>query len=37
MRRTASSIPQNTALLTMLWPMFSSSIGSMAATGCTLV
>ena len=35
MRRTASSNPQNTALLTMLWPMFSSSISGVAATGCT--
>jgi len=34
-RRTASSIPTNTALLTMLCPMLSSSISGMAATGWT--
>ncbi len=35
MRRTASSRPQNTALLTIECPMFSSSISGMRATGCT--
>ena len=35
MRRTASSMPQNTALLTIEWPMLSSSISGMAATGWT--
>ena len=35
MRRTASSKPQKTALLTMEWPMFSSAISGMRATGWT--
>src|SRR2546422_7818004 len=35
MRRTASSIPQKTALLTIECPMLSSSISAIAATGWT--
>src|SRR5260370_39127053 len=32
-RRTASSRPQNTAFDTMLWPILSSAISAIAATG----
>jgi adenosylmethionine-8-amino-7-oxononanoate aminotransferase len=34
--RTARSKPVNSAWATMAWPMFSSRISAMAATGCTL-
>jgi len=34
--RTASPRPVNSARATIAWPMFSSTISWMAATGCTL-
>ncbi len=34
--RTARGKPSNTARATMAWPILSSTISRMAATGCTL-
>src|SRR6185369_5057273 len=36
MSRTAGPMPSNTARAMIAWPMFSSTMSAIAATGCTL-